>query len=80
MELPYYTSAVVENENIWMSTYNEGVWKYDGKNLSNYSLKDKGIKVLPVSIYRDKAGVLWLATDNSGVYKFDGTAFQRFEP
>jgi ligand-binding sensor domain-containing protein len=80
MELPYYTSAVVDNESIWMTNYNEGVWKYDGNKLSNYRLKDKETNVLTMFVYKDNAGALWLATDNSGVYTFNGRAFEKFKP
>jgi len=79
MNLPYYASAVLDNENgdIWMTNYNEGVWKYDGKTLTNYQLKDGETHVLTLSIYKDNDGVLWLGTDNAGVYKFNGNAFEQ---
>lgn len=80
MELPYYTSAVTDNGNIWMTNYNEGVWKYDGKNLTNYRLNDRGTNVLTMFIYKDNSGSLWLGTDNSGVYKFNGKTFEKFKP
>jgi ligand-binding sensor domain-containing protein len=79
MELPYYTSAVMDNNNnIWMTNYNEGVWKYDGKNLTNFKLKEGGANVLIVSVYKDNFGYLWLATDNAGVYKLNDKTFEKF--
>ena len=80
MNLPYYTSAVTDKKNIWMTTYNEGVWKYDGENLTNYLLNDAGTNVLTMFIYKDNAGSLWLGTDNAGVYKFNGKTFEKFKP
>lgn len=80
VELPYFTSAVSDQNNLWMSSYNEGVWKYDGKTLSTFKIKEGLTNVLIVSIYKDNAGVLWLATDNNGIYKFNGTAFEKFQP
>ncbi|MDP1744359.1 MAG: two-component regulator propeller domain-containing protein [Bacteroidota bacterium] len=82
IELPYFNSAVTDNENgdLWMTNYNEGVWKYDGKNLSNYRIKDGETDVLIISIYKDKQGILWLGTDNAGVYKFNGKTFEKFRP
>lgn len=80
MELPYYTSAVLDKGDIWMTNYNEGVWKYDGKNLTNYRIQDKEINVQTMFIYKDNTGIIWLGTDNAGVYKFNGRAFERFKP
>lgn len=82
MKFPYFNSAVTDNEtgDLWMTSYSEGVWKYDGKELNNYRIKDDVTDVLIVSIYKDKQGILWLATDNAGVYKFNGTTFEKFKP
>ena len=80
MKLPYYTSAIIEQGNLWMTNYNEGVWKYDGKNLINYRIKDGETDVLVISIYKDKQEKLWLATDNAGVYIFNGSSFKKFRP
>ncbi|WP_276135146.1 ligand-binding sensor domain-containing protein [Polluticoccus soli] len=79
MKLPYFNSAVIDNENVWMTSYNEGVWKYDGKKLTNFQIKDGEVNALIVSIYKDNAGVLWLGTDNSGVYTFNGRTFEKFK-
>lgn len=79
MKLAYYTSAVVDHENIWMTNYNEGVWKYDGKNLTHYPIKNTE-NVLVVSLYKDNIGTLWLGTDNAGVYKFKDNTFEKFKP
>jgi ligand-binding sensor domain-containing protein len=80
MVLPYYTSAVLDNENIWMTNYNEGVWTYDGKKLTRYPINDNGTNVLTMFVYRDHAGSIWVGTDNSGVYKFTGNTFKKFNP
>lgn len=80
MELPYYTSAIVDNENIWMTNYNEGIWKYDGKDLTPYRLKDGAVNVLTMYIYKDNAGSIWVGTDNAGVYKLNGGIFEKFNP
>jgi hypothetical protein len=38
MNLPFYFMSILEDKqgNIWMATYHEGVWKYDGKSMKNY--------------------------------------------
>lgn len=80
MKLPYCNSATMNNRDMWMTNYNEGVWKYDGEKLVNFQIKEGAAKALIVSIYKDNAGVLWVATDNAGVYKFTGTGFEKFKP
>ena len=80
-KLPYFMSAVADKDgNIWMSTYGGGVWKYDGKVLSNIDVKNEDGDVLLISIFQDKEGTLWLGTDNDGIYKGDGATFEKFEP
>ena len=71
--------------NIWIGTYDSGVWRYDarlpdgqGKNLTNYTTKD-GLSGNAVNtIYKDKKGELWFGTDGAGVCKFNGTSFSVF--
>ncbi|RYD75068.1 MAG: hypothetical protein EOP53_17155, partial [Sphingobacteriales bacterium] len=75
----YYLSAIEDNSaNIWMATYDQGVWKYDGKNMTPFSVKDGEKEVKLFSIYKDKKGDLWLGTDGEGAYKFDGKSFNKF--
>jgi ligand-binding sensor domain-containing protein len=79
--LPYFNSGLLDKEgNLWMATYTGGVWKYDGKELLNFPVKNEEMEVLLISIYKDNQEVLWLGTDNDGVYKFNGTTFEKFEP
>ena len=82
MKFPYFLSAVTDNENkdLWMVTYSEGVWRYDGKNLFHYPIKDGETDVLLSTIYKDNQGSLWLGTQNAGVLKFNGKTFDKFEP
>ncbi len=79
--IPYFNSGLSDsNDDLWMTTYTGGVWKYDGENLANILVKDGATEVLLISIYKDNNGVLWLGTDNAGVYKFNGETFDKFEP
>jgi len=79
--IPYFNAGLADNnDDLWMTTYTGGVWKYDGENLHNLPIKDGEKEVLLISIYKDNQGVLWLGTDNAGVYKFNGTTFEKFEP
>ena len=80
---PYvYYSCVVEDQNghIWLTTWDQGVYKYDGKNITNYAIKDGDAHVQVISMHKDIQGNLWLGTANHGAFKFNGTAFERFEP
>lgn len=75
----YFNSGIVDKDgNLWMTTYGGGIWKYDGKELTNLEVK-KGLEnVLLVSIYQDKDGTIWLGTNNDGVYKQNGNKFEKY--
>lgn len=75
----YYLSIVEDNpRNLWMATYRDGVWRYDGKKMTRYSVKDGAKDTTVFSIYKDNHGDLWLGTHTSGVYKFNGRGFEKF--
>lgn len=60
--------------NIWIGAFDSGVWRYDGKAMTNFTTKD-GLPVDSVSaIYEDRAGMLWFGTYR-GICTFDGKAF-----
>lgn len=78
MEFPFFLSVTEDNKgNLWLATYEEGVYKYNGKELIHYPIKDGETDVLLFTIYKDNKGVLWLGTHNAGVYKFTGKTFER---
>ena len=56
--------------NMWMGTNGKGVLFYDGKNLSEYSLKNGFDAVAVRAIVEDKDGHIWFATEN-GVIIYD---------
>ena len=80
-EYVYYSCIVEDNKGtIWLTTWNKGVYKYDGKNTTNYVVKD-GTKVVNlVSMYKDNQGELWLGTPDNGTFKFNGNTFEKFKP
>jgi len=65
---------------IWMVTYNAGVWCYDGKNITHYPVEDGDKTITLFSIYKDNQGDLWLGTHEEGAYKFNGKTFEKFKP
>lgn len=79
--LDEYLSTVRDNDdNLWFVTYRDGVWKYDGKTITHYAVKEKGKDITLFSIYKDNKGGLWLGTHENGAYKFNGTTFVKFLP
>jgi hypothetical protein len=81
MDHIYFLSAIEDNNgNLWMATYNQGAWRYDGNKITHYPLTVNNDVVKLYSIYKDKQGKLWLGTHDSGVYYFDGTTFVKFVP
>ena len=77
--LDEYLSTVRDNNNnLWFVTYRDGVWKYDGTNITHYTVQDDSKSITLFSIYKDNNGNLWLGTHENGAYKFNGTTFVKF--
>lgn len=80
IDFPFFLSATVDAAgDIWMVTYSDGVWRYNGQELIHYPVKSDGKEVLLFSIYKDRQGTLWLGTHNDGVYRYNGQGFEVFE-
>ena len=76
-----YLSSVRDNDNnLWFVTYTNGVWLYDGKEITHYEVKNGRSNITLFYIYKDNHGDLWLGTHENGVYKLDGKEFKRFMP
>ncbi len=81
LEFPFFLSIAEDNDgDLWMATYGNGVWRYNGKDFKQYQIKDGETDVLLFTIYKDQQGILWLGTHNAGVYKFNGKSFEKFIP
>ncbi len=64
--------------NIWIGTIDAGLWKYDGRTLHNYTMKD-GICSNSVSIlYCDDKGNLWIGSSDRGLTIYNGKKFLAF--
>ena len=61
-----------------MASFGAGVWRYDGKKITQYPVLDGGGPVTLFSIYKDNQGDLWLGSHEAGAYKFDGKSFEKF--
>lgn len=75
-----YLSIAKANNELWIATYNAGVYRYDGKKIAHYIVKDGSKKINLFTIYKDNKGNLWLGTPETGAYIFNGQTFTRFKP
>jgi len=73
--------AIAEDNagNLWIGTYDSGVWCYDGKKLINYTTKDGLSGNAIMTIYKDSKGILWFGVDKGGVCTFNGKSFEKFK-
>ena len=80
-EVLYFLSMETDsNGDLLMITYDSGVWRNNGKELSQFYIKDGEREISPSSIYMDKQDRLWVGTKNDGVYRFNGNTFEKFSP
>ncbi len=77
----FYFQSIAEDKDgdLWMATYNEGVWRYNGKEVKHYIINDgtEGVKI--IKIYKDHKNNIWIGTQESGVFKYNGNAFEQFK-
>lgn len=74
-----YLSITKDNDNnLWIATYQNGVWTYDGSKISHYSIRENGKNIHSFYLYTDHDGSIWLGTPENGVWKFENDAFVRF--
>lgn len=63
---------------LWIATIDAGVWKYDGKTLTNYTAR-QGLPGNGVwALYRDGKDVLWIIVDGKTVCRYTGHSFEPF--
>lgn len=76
----YLSIAEDRDHIVWIATYRDGVYQYDGRQLKHYPIMDGSKVVNLFTVYVDREGTIWLGTHSHGVYRFNGTDFERFEP
>ena len=70
------TKGYLDNSgNMWFTTTQEGIFKYDGKSFINYTVEDGLCGNQVWAILEDKEGLLWFGTGN-GLCKFNGKSFE----
>jgi ligand-binding sensor domain-containing protein len=62
--------------NLWFGTTGEGVYRYDGKEFTQFTEKDGLSNNSILSILEDKSGNIWFGTDD-GVSRYDGKTISK---
>jgi ligand-binding sensor domain-containing protein len=65
---------------LWVAALRSGVNRYDGKQKTNYPIKDGEATLNVFAVYKDNRADIWLGTNNGGAYKFNGKAFEKWKP
>ena len=60
--------------NLWFATTSNGVYRYDGKAFTNFTVKDGLVSNSVSCILQDRKGDIWFGTF-SGLSRFDGKVF-----
>jgi ligand-binding sensor domain-containing protein len=61
--------------NIWIGTIGGGAWRYDGRDLRQFTASDGLTTVDVMAIFCDRDGTLWLG--GIGVFRLNGQRFER---
>jgi ligand-binding sensor domain-containing protein len=61
---------------LWIGTIDAGVWRYDGKQMANYTDKNGLTDIGVTAVYKDKSGALWIGTA-AETCKFNGHSFDK---
>jgi ligand-binding sensor domain-containing protein len=78
-DLYFYSMETDRNGNLFMFAKESGLWLNNGKELTQFFIKDGKLNISPTSMYKDNQGVLWFGTDQYGIYKYNGNTFEKFK-
>ena len=76
----FFTMLNDDNGNLWMVTYDDGVWQKKGEKMIHHPIKQDNKNVLLFSLYKDNEGTLWVGTHNNGAWRWNGNEFELFIP
>ena len=80
-DLKEYLSITRDYSNaLWIATYRDGVWYYDGSRVTHHAVQENGNNIHLFYIYTDTIGNIWLGTHENGAWKYNGKIFHRFTP
>ena len=73
----WISSIFIDNQdNIWIGTYGQGVYKYNNENWTNYTVFNSGLPTnWAIELVMDEKGNLWVGTDDRGLAKFNGDSW-----
>ena len=76
---PINVAGIMEDKtgNIWFASSNKGVFRYDGKTITNIAEKEKLGENYAGGIAQDKAGNMWFTMKN-GICKYDGKTLTEY--
>lgn len=74
----YLSICKDDDNNLWIATYLDGIWKYDGSKITHYQVKSDNKQIKIYSIFKDNQNNIWLGTHENGAYKFNGQIFEKF--
>ncbi len=63
--------------NIWFGTRDNGVWRFDGESLTNFTMEDGLTSHAVWTIYSDRRDVLWFGMSDGRVCRFNGESFDK---
>lgn len=74
-------SGILEDKsgNIWFASSNQGVFRYDGKTITNIAIKAGLGENYAGGLAQDKAGNMWFLAKN-GICKYDGKTMTEYTP
>ena len=77
--LYFYSMETNSNGDLLMFANEAGQWLNNGKELTQFFIKDGEQNISPTSMYKDNQGTLWFGTDKYGIYKYNGNTFKKFK-
>ena len=78
-DLYFYSMETDNNGDLLMFAKESGLWLNDGKELTQFFIKNGKQNISPTSMYKDNQGVIWFGTDQYGIYKYNGNTFEKFK-
>ncbi len=78
--IEYLSITKDRNQHLWIATYEDGIWFYNGKQIMHYPVQSGEKDIHVFSIYCDNKGNIWLGTHEHGAYTFNGQQFVPFKP
>lgn len=73
-----FTISEDSRGHIWFGDRDTGVWRYDGKTVTNYTVDKNLNSQMVLNIYEDQNKNLLFGMADGGVYTFNGTSFDRY--